>query len=295
MRYVWSAALLAALLASSCSQEEKWSRDDGGSPDIVDALDTLDSPDVPWDSPDDPGGPDGMDVPLDPSVDTGGPDGTDVITDTPLEPDVTATCTPSDLVSQVMCGIGLKCTFTSLDVSGYPITFCDAAGTRGWNESCNNVGMSDDCQAGYYCYEIRSDRRCRRFCDTDTTCQSPPGGSYAACERVPDVSGTDAVGVVLCTFHCDVLSTASGCASGQACKLAAESTKWYTDCAPAGTGTGCASGSYDDCPAGEGCMYDGYTYQCLRYCRYPSGSPSCTSPDTCMAVEYAPSWLGVCY
>jgi len=51
--------------------------------------------------------------------------------------------------------------------------------------------------------------------------------------------------------------------------------------------------SYNDCPAGQGCFSTGVN-ECLPYCRYPTGTPSCTFPDSCNPITDWPTWIGAC-
>jgi hypothetical protein len=281
--------ILIALAASwilACSSLEPW-REPGDGDDAPD-LDHDTVPDVPSDESADPAAdPDALDA-----IDT-----LDSPSDTFTEPDVIPTCTVGDFVGQVMCGTGWKCTFNTVDTAGNPTPVCDVAGPRGWGESCTPSGLSDDCQAGYMCMRVRDDWRCRRFCSADATCRLPPGGPNAACELKMVALGTsiEVRDVTFCTYHCDPLTFPDGCPSGLACISRNPDGVWHTDCRVPGTGAQCAAGTLDDCPAHSGCFDMGTANECLPYCRYPLGEPSCTSPDTCHSRSDWPSWIGICY
>lgn len=210
------------------------------------------------------------------------------------------TCTVPDFVTQAMCSSGYKCTFTDVDTSHNPVPFCDLEGTAGYNEACTATATHDTCQAGYLCVGTSTDARCRPFCSTDTQCQSPsPRGANAKCIiTLVDSTDTEIVGVTMCSFHCDPLDIySSGCATGQACKMASTTTPrttWFTDCREAGTGSGCIAGTDADCPAGQGCFSVSGSNQCLPYCRYPSGTPSCSGSAICSTVTNWPTWIGAC-
>lgn len=238
------------------------------------------------------------DTALDTMVDT--VDVTDTVADDPGTEELPTTCTISDLVTQAMCGAGRKCTFTTVDTLGNPEPFCDVAGAQGWNDLCGSGGASDNCQAGYMCLASGGgDSRCRRFCSSDTTCTTYPGGANASCEIGISVGGTEVIGVTTCSFHCDVL-TQTGCDTGQGCRASfpGDYTYW-TDCTTAADGSACVAGTGADCVAGWDCFSidsDGDTVsdynECLEYCSYPYGS--CTT-GTCSQGTAWPSTIGVCF
>ena len=258
------------LVAGSCLSHDKWGEDSRTSDTTIDTG---------WDT----------------YVDTADVDTADTSwPDTWSEPDGEATCTVDDLVNQTMCGTGMKCTFRTLDGGLLPVTFCDVEGTQGWNETCGATATSDSCRAGYHCTHRDGDSRCRRYCHEDSLCTVPPGGAHAACRWPLEVGAEEAVGVRACTFSCDILATPSGCAPGQSCKGLKESGVWFTDCLIAGAGDRCLESWYEDCPEGMGCFFIDHSYnQCLRYCRLPTGSPSCPS-GTCRYIADWPDWVGGC-
>jgi hypothetical protein len=271
--------------------------------------DTVTDPGV--DTSADPGVDTSVDPPLDTVADPGldALDATDTVTDTAADPtaddatgdELPTTCTIADLVDQVMCGPGRKCTFTTVDAGGHPETFCDVAGAQGWNETCGGGGASDNCQAGYMCVsDWAGVSRCRRFCDADSLCVVSPGGLYSACAIGISSGGTTVVGATLCSFHCDVLNQ-TGCGSGQACRASfpGDGTHW-TDCTSAGDGTECVSETANDCPSGWDCFGvddDGDTitdyHECVEYCAYPSGSCSIGSCQQPSGLGLPPS-IGLC-
>ncbi len=239
------------------------------------------------------------DVPVDTIMDSF--DTVDSVADTAIEDvgvDETATtCTVADLVTQTMCGATRKCTFISVDVLGVPMPFCDIAGAQGWNQTCGSGGASDNCQAGYICLGsgAGSTSVCRRFCSTDSTCTTFPGGPQAQCEVGISVGGTDVVGVTTCSFSCAPV-TQVGCNTDQGCRAADLDlgSAYWTDCTHAGTGVGCVAGTAADCPRGQDCFTTdgGITNECLAYCSYPWGS---CSTGSCQQSTGWPSTVGVCF
>jgi hypothetical protein len=291
-----AACLAAAGFAAACATGDLgpdmniWDTTGGDTADVPGEL----PPDVPMDTfpPDivdtfDPP-PDGTDTPTDTAVEDGGGD--------------PGTCTTADFVNQTMCSTGYKCTFMTYDgTTGEPVPVCDAAGDKGWNETCTvhpSTGH-DDCQRGYLCVGTGTDSRCRLFCSSDTVCRSSPGGANAMCQITLVAGSVTITGVTLCSFHCDPLNAySSGCDTSQACRgIGLTTGGWMTDCRDYGTGAGtaCVGGTDDDCPRGEGCFTVGVDSMCLSYCSYPSGTPGCSYPDTCQAVTDWPTWIGVCY
>ena len=230
---------------------------------------------------------DAADVPVDTGTD-------DVAADLP------ATCTVADLVSQTMCGAGRKCTFVSIDAVGNPIPICDTAGPQGWNQTCGAGGASDNCQAGYICLGSGTVSVCRRYCSSDSTCTSYPGGANAACEIGISHGGTEVIGVTTCSFHCDPLYQ-TGCNAGQACHASFPGDyTFFSDCTAAGTGSGCVAGTGSDCPAGSACItitdiYSVSCNTCLPYCGYSGGYPSCTYPSSCAQGTGWATSIGVCF
>ncbi len=241
---------------------------------IPDALDVTDTMDAPGDTP------------------------VDIVADD-VAGDLPTTCTVVDLVNQTMCGAGRKCTFVAIDASGNPIPICDTAGPQGWNQACGAGGVSDNCQAGYICLGDGSTNVCRRYCSSDSTCTSYPGGPNAACEIGINHGGTTVIGVTTCSFHCDPLYQ-TGCNAGQSCRANFPGDyTFFSDCGTAGSGTACMAGTGQDCPVGQDCfnINDGYgtCNACLRYCGYSSGYPACSGLDTCSQGTGWSSTIGVCF
>jgi hypothetical protein len=278
--------VVASVLLLGCDSVDPWASGDGTPDDAIDtAVDiTTEGQDVPTD---------GI---VEPTVDPDAVDAPDTV-DPPHDPgpDVMPTCTVGDFVGQVMCGSGMKCTFHEVDTSGNPTPVCDVAGPQGWNQPCEATTSGDDCQAGYMCLAFRDDWRCRRFCGAHSVCRVAPGGANAACVVSMMVGSIEVRDATFCSFDCDPLGTPDGCASGQSCMSLTSGDTWYTDCRIPGTGSGCAAGTIDDCPPMSGCFDMGSANECLDYCRYPVGSPSCTSPDICHSRSDWPGWIGICY
>ncbi len=204
-------------------------------------------------------------------------------------------CTPDDFARQLLCNPGFKCTLgpaTGCTATG----LCDGPGGQGDNDICAASGESDNCEAGYVCLGDGVDSRCRKFCDTNLDCHSGNSGCIVGITTPTCTAGL--TGVDVCTHNCDYFLQ-SGCQAGQACRFTVpegESVA-YSDCTPAGSGTqgsNCDGGS-NDCAAGYDCfLVDEVSNECLKICRYPSGSPSCGAGTSCAQGTGWPTGIGAC-
>jgi hypothetical protein len=179
---------------------------------------------------------------------------------------VAAVC---DVVAQVGCGPGQKCTLLS-DGPG-----CAPDGTVTLGGVCTSIDGLDDCVAGTYCV----DGGCELLCDA---ARPDSCSGWSTCTAVAG----DGFGVCLPPEGCDVVAQV-GCGPGQKCTLLSDGP----GCAPDGTvtlGGVCTSiDGLDDCVAGTYCVDGGCELLCDA-----ARPASCSGSESCSVIDGEN--LGVC-
>lgn len=195
----------------------------------------------------------------------------------PVSSDMAGSCT---LVPQGGCPSGNKCVYTLGQANCIPF------GTTAPGQLCN----ADTCVKGVQCDNpFGPPTLCRQLCVSDSDCtQAPPSNE-------PTNSGLCVIGVAtsqgtkLCSIPCDpVPSHTSGCASGLACHVFANSgtNGEDTDCGTAGTaedGESCTTNL--DCVTGFTCVESGGgPSHCRPVCRINTNSDCTVNGESCVSI-----------
>ncbi len=207
-------------------------------------------------------------------------------------PDAAGMCT---LVPQAGCTTGAAC---DLSCSTTCTTDCRPVTTGGIDTS-TCVGASE-CAAGYVCLGSAAGRSCFEYCTTDAQCMT---GAGALCV-IQIVFGTPSMDVIIdgtpvkvCSRNCNPIN-GTGCPATWGCHVYQEEAgalRFFTDCAPPGTGgQGAACTSDAQCLAGYTCINDTMSTYCAKNCRYlPAPSPSdCLAGDVCNRLMGMPTIAG---
>jgi hypothetical protein len=145
-----------------------------------------------------------------------------------------------------------------------------------------------ECMAGSMC--DRSMNVCKPVCELDSDCPEPNGVCFAAVTS----AGLAIPGLDLCLAGCEPISgTVCDDATGPVnCVFRPEGEAF--DCTPAGEGIeGTPCETHDECSTGFGCLEEGKSSYCLRWC-FENGGGFCTDtehpePGFAICVTQAPS------
>lgn len=170
---------------------------------------------------------------------------------------------------------------------------CSKPGSVALGQPC--IGLAD-CALGMLCIS----GVCGKVCDTSGTTPAYLCKAPAECAGISVGGKTLPYNVGFCIGGdtCNLVTNV-GCASTLACTPVNDGKA----CVKAGTGgNGAACTSDEDCLATHLCVaqIQGGPTKCFKKCVYPSGSPSCPSPTSCIAIttgsppKSAPDSLGIC-
>ncbi|MBT8493913.1 MAG: hypothetical protein KJO07_12745 [Deltaproteobacteria bacterium] len=145
--------------------------------------------------------------------------------------------TGCDLLAQVGCQDGQKCTVVGQG-SEATVACVDLAGSKGDGEVCDpEAGQGDDCAAGFHCDDTASPAVCVPFCSDEP---SDTCGAEALCALSFEIDSTE---VRLCADRCD--------------PVAQDCSRDGLGCYPGRSGPSCAvvGGGLDVASEGESCEY----------------------------------------
>jgi hypothetical protein len=175
---------------------------------------------------------------------------------------------------------------------------CSTVGSGTQGASCA-LGGDSACAARYVCLGSGSAARCNRFCAADGDCAAL-GATSQCVFHVVDGTGATIPGFQVCSDQCDVFADTVCSARSEACRLGTYTghtgaASYCEEIGAGGQNALCPGGS-SDCQTGYDCYtVTGYGAICLLYCRYPSGTPSCTGAATCQPAGTGfPAAVGVC-
>lgn len=170
---------------------------------------------------------------------------------------------------------------------------CSKPGSAALGQPC--IGLAD-CAFGMLCIS----GVCGKVCDTSGTTPAYLCKSPAVCAGI-SVGGKPLpynIGFCFGGDSCNLVSNV-GCPSGLACTPVNDGKACVK---PGSGGSGAACTSDEDCLATHLCVAEsqGGPSKCFKKCLYPSGSPSCSGPQSCVAVttgappKAAADGLGIC-
>jgi hypothetical protein len=198
-------------------------------------------------------------------------------------PDASTMCTTCDPLTQSCCEATLAC-----DLSASGDAFCRGVGAGSTQGIPCTVGS--DCARGYSCVATDGSARlaattCHEFCAGDGECN----GQGGFCDV--RVAGS---AVKACTTTCTPI-THVGCQTAFACTpaLAADGSRWHTDCRRTGIGAqGATCTGNEECRRGLICA--GSPKICTKVCRMDApGNSACSGGSTCKRLGTGAVFGGV--
>jgi hypothetical protein len=209
---------------------------------------------------------------------------TDAAVDAEVIPDATVTCQADDLVAQLTCGSGQKCTLT--DAQNH--VGCAPAGFTAAYASCVDT-RPDDCALSSLCSNVDDPTRfvCLPFCEAlDAPCMN------GKCTHVINLAGGGTAYLCAPADGCDPVNNA-GCDSGQFCYLDRTGGGLTFCAATEGTRTEGQTCTNDyACVAGQTCFGPVGNGNCYPLC-HAGNDAECNPGVTCSPIPNTD--YGLCF